>query len=420
MSDLPVRLRPLASFEVLFVCFLFSGVFKAWAPLAWVPVDLTALLATLTALSGGWLLVRGFRPHRTGVVLSLLFGLFAGYAALSLRWSPSGLYAGSKAFRLLTVTALSLVGAALVVSASRARLRRAFATAGVLAAVATVETIRVGLSPGLPTPFGTNYLIVGRLIGFGAVLIAAVLLFDRPELRYRVAGWTALGGCLLALLLAGGRGPLTSTVVVVAGLAVVALVTGHASVPRDGRVVAAGVGGVALLGGVLLAVGEAIRGVRRFLLLLDGPGDSLGGRFAHYETAVDLWLSGSTLRGHGLGGWSVLVGDADVQSYPHNLVLEILVELGVVGLALFALLVCAGVVALARGWVETGDPTSFAVAALFSFTFLNAAVTGDLNENRFLFAAIGLLAYRPVDRIGPGTAPVAGNRPHAANPGVKR
>lgn len=85
----------------------------------------------------------------------------------------------------------------------------------------------------------------------------------------------------------------------------------------------------------------------------------------------------------------------DVRLYPHNIILELAAENGFVGV--FAFLAMIGLAfgkALPRLRFEEGTAkiaNKYVTTACF-FALLNAMVTGDLNDNRMLFAMIALLS----------------------------
>jgi O-antigen ligase len=397
VSSLRLRSRRVAghlvSFEVVFALFLFSGVYKASPHLAWVPVDLTAILAVVSLLVAVGLLALGRVEIRSGPLLLVgLFGCFLAYALLTVLWTPSEIYVRDKAFRLASVTTFSLLGCALVVAQSRVRLHRFLAVSLVLALVTAAATIYpVALYGPIPVrPFGTTYLILGRMIGFGAIVAAWYLLFVSPSLARSLLATVSLAVLGVGLLLLDGRGPLAATVLTIGLLGVVAfpLASLHRRPNRLGSGLLAGVGAAT----VAVVYGDSLRVTEKFReTFSDDPDPATAGRLENWQFAFETWLSGRTITGHGLASWGPI--NDEVVRWPHNVVLELLVELGVVGLLLFSLPVVLGLVLAVSGYRETRDPGCVVVLALFVYTLLNAQVTGDLNENRFLFAAVGLLCY---------------------------
>jgi O-antigen ligase len=120
-------------------------------------------------------------------------------------------------------------------------------------------------------------------------------------------------------------------------------------------------------------------------------GDSAAVRLDFYTAAVHLWAT-SPVFGHGIGSWPVLAGYGDQRAYPHNILLEIAVELGLVGLVLFVGLLAFALRALGPWHLVRQDPIRVLILMLFASMFINALVSGDLSYNRPLFAVLGLMA----------------------------
>jgi O-antigen ligase len=95
-----------------------------------------------------------------------------------------------------------------------------------------------------------------------------------------------------------------------------------------------------------------------------------------------------------VGSFPLLIDRGDRPYYPHNLLLEILAELGLVGLLLLLFhLVFA--LWLLKPRLVGEDPLRLLVLALFVNTLVNAQVSEDLTGNRLLFAVLGLMALAP-------------------------
>ena len=379
-----------------YVAFVVSGVYKSAWYFSWIPIDLTLILGAVTVTLTGALVATGrLRLTPPAVLISVLFGVFASYAVLSGLWTPSTDYYWSKSFRLVTVTGLTLGVGAVVIGTSLRRLQYAgFATVG-LAVITAIETLyRYEQAVGDVElyPFGTNYLITGRLIGIGLLLTIGYLVLRRDDRFLSVSAIACTLVMSYALLVSGARGPM----VTVAGSVGLLLLLGikYGTLP-NGRAAIAGysvAAGLSALGLVTLA--QQLRGIRRILALADGPGRSLGLRFEFWAWTIDALHPGMLLFGEGLGSWPVLVyHEADGQYYPHNLVLEVLFELGLVGIVLIGALLGYAVVTLFRDWRAHEESTHLFLVILFIYMLANVMVTGDLNENRYLFAIVGAMAY---------------------------
>ena len=246
-----------------------------------------------------------------------------------------------------------------------------------------------------------TYLSLGRAIGPGVVVLLTfgLLIERRAWLRLPLLGFSAM--FLLLLIFIGGRGPFVAAFL--AALAVVVL----GARPRLGRTaprLLAQYLAVLLIAGLLLVAAarsprlgaDEMPATLRRLQLLSQTGLTRSSRFEHY---LDTWnrLDAGTLAGYGVGSWPLVLGYGDFRSYPHNIFLEILFEFGLPGLALFCAMLCVAL----RGAFPLGGlcqrPYAVLALGLFIGAFLNAQVSGDLNDNRWLFACLGLLMLTASD-----------------------
>jgi len=147
----------------------------------------------------------------------------------------------------------------------------------------------------------------------------------------------------------------------------------------------------------------------KFGFLMTGGGDSALERVSMYTKALELMANvPQALWGIGIGGFTVAYTGIDAPSgeYPHNIFLEAGVELGVVGLTALVALVY---------WAFAAElDLAMTLLAAMVFVVGNSLVSGDLNDNRLLFAFVGVVhAVQPVAesaRSQPTAADVAGAR----------
>ena len=118
------------------------------------------------------------------------------------------------------------------------------------------------------------------------------------------------------------------------------------------------------------------------------PTYTAGRRLTLYRWALRMFAE-KPLTGWGLGGWSYYVLDRDVPAYPHNLVLEIAAEEGVVGLAALGALLLTVLLAMRRIWRSSPDLTF--IAPVFAFSLLATMTSGDINVNRPLWLWCGVI-----------------------------
>lgn len=394
-------LAAVASFEAAFAAFVNAGYYKGAKSLAWVPVDLTALTFGLSIAAALWVVTtRGIRLPRAAIPV-LGFGMaFVLFVMASLIWSPSDVYGVQKAFYVATLTSWALLGPALVIAAEPRRAARFVFFLFAFAVWLGIDaTITAASSPGIPfvNVLGSNYLGVGRTLGIGSAIALTVALSQRVRPLWRFLAIAFFAVSLYLFLLVGGRGPLMATLV--ASLVPVVLGIGAA---REG--------GLWLrrylpwLLGIIVAIALGVTALatqpdppatlRRLQVLTTS---SMGGRSAAtraywWKGAPALWAE-RPVAGHGVGSWPVLMSFADARAYPHDIFLEILVEEGAVGLLLFVGMLAAALAALRPWRTISADPWRLLLLMLFVNALVNAMVSGDLSDNRFLFAVAGFMAF---------------------------
>ena len=405
-----VLLRNPLSFEVFFTLFLFAGRFKADPRFAWVPVDITALFFAISVAQGVFILLRRRCVlHRPALALLIGMMAFVLWALFSLAWTPGIEYAQYKALLLATVVFWAMIAPAIIIGPDPVRLQRFFTAIvgfGVWMAVESVAMIVSRSDSGFVTTFDGHYLGVGRTLGPAVAILFVQFLVDKSRVGPR---WFALGTVAVfawVMLEAGGRGPLVAGFIALLVPALVGWGVRRQSgevllrLGRHARVVST----IALLAafgvGMLVASGYAGATVRRLFVLFgqERGGASAAGRLDHWAAAWDMWVNAPIIGG-GIGAFPLWLGRPDARAYPHNMFLETLAELGIVGLFVLITVLALG---LASAWIRRrqAGPAILVASVLFVNTFLNAQISGDITDNRLLFMSLGLLAGSSVAWLG--------------------
>lgn len=394
-------LATLFSFEAVFAAFLNAGHYKAARSLAWVPVDLTALTFGLSILAAMWVVRgRGVRLPRAGVPILAFGAAYLLFVLTSLIWTPSSVYGPSKALFSATLTLWALVGPVLVISGDARRALRFALWLFVFALWLGVDAFVTSASNpqgNFVNVLGSNYLGVGRTIGIGSAIVLAIALAPRTKPLWRVLAASLFAVSLWLLLVVGGRGPL----IAVGVASLVPLVLGVGAARGGGWVLRRYVPW--LLAFVLLAAaGVAALAarpdppptLRRLEVLWNSSmgGTSAATRAYWWKQAPALWEQ-RPIAGHGVGSWPILMGFADRRSYPHDIFLETLVEEGALGLVLLLAMLAAALAALAPWRSIATDPWRLLLLMVLVNALVNAMVSGDVSDNRFLFAAAGFAAF---------------------------
>jgi O-antigen ligase len=94
--------------------------------------------------------------------------------------------------------------------------------------------------------------------------------------------------------------------------------------------------------------------------------------------------------GNGVGSWPIYFDTLDERNYPHNILVEILTEFGLVGFLFFCILLIL-VFRNIGSFLKSGQfYPAVLIFLLFLNTFINAFVSGDLPDNRVFFTMVGL------------------------------
>ena len=377
--------------------FLNAGLFKADPRLAWAPVDLT--LAGLVLI--GLLAVRRVVFAREGIPrrigwFVLWFALLA-IPVLWTRWTP---YSSEKVARLFTLT----LGVALfspILIRNRDAIWRLLICLASVGALLMLDALRQIVSDPVAyaaqlrlVAASANTIGLGRSVGTLIVVLAVV--GARASARRAPLAWGAAGLGTVVLFAAGSRGPIVAAAL--AALLGVLLASGFTA-RTAGRLTGllAVLAAAATVGWTLMPSSSADR---LFRFVQYGFSDAAGNQSAADRPrfwADALRYSRSEPGGLGWGAFTQLpISGNSEDRYPHNLWIELALEAGwLASLATLAITLVAFVRAVAFAQSSDGVAGG-ALAALLLFGMTNASVSGDVNDNRILFALICVTICAPL------------------------
>lgn len=334
------------------------------------------------------------RPPLAVVLAAPMFvtlGLI-GWMLFRLGGSPAEGY-GREKLMLFVVGNLAFMIGGLFVGWRRKHLRilllliLAVSIAG--AAVLVFEFVSGGAKTVLPDRFSISPeddpISLGRESANG-LLIGVYLLLAGRAAASRVWVIALLPVLAIALVAAGSRGPVVG---VIAGLLIFAAfaVTTPAARRRLLLVAAAAVACVIV---VPLVVPDAAISRSLSVFAVSGGDLSSNGRTGLWGLALDTFAQ-DTFLGIGTGGFAAI---QVAEQYPHNILLEAAVELGIVGLILVSWLLADVAVRLVRAWRVSASDDRLAAAvvlALFGTGVVNALFSAGFQDNRvvWLWAGVG-------------------------------
>ena len=316
---------------------------------------------------------------------------FVGIMLVSLFFTSAPLYGREKTLRFIG-TCLILMVAARYFIRDEVALRKSLKVLG------WFSVITVALYLILFVVFRGQLMEGGRFGGKEGSLImgwssaaAAVLML------YLVIGKTRLatkiiasGGVLLAMVMvvaSGSRGPFVALVFGV----VLAFFSVRSMLPSLAGIILVG-----LVGYLALHYLAPEQGRERISQGFGGEAFEESGRPYLYRIGISLFLSRPVLGG-GTGSYAPYVGQGDQRGYPHNMIIEVASEMGVIGLILMGLIFwgCFKSIMLLRFSLRELSVEGKILQYLFWVGLANSMLSFDLPDQRILFGAIGLLAAVP-------------------------
>lgn len=252
---------------------------------------------------------------------------------------------------------------------------------------------------------GSDPISLGRQAGVG-LLVAMYLVTSSRTLWVRMGALASLAPLAVGIVASGGRGPVVG---VVLGLIVLFAFLGKDPVSRR-RIPLTLVG--ALVAAVLVSQFVPGQAVNRALSVLTGTGAGVSsdGRSQLWSVALQTF-SAHPFLGAGTGGFGAINPQ---YLYPHNLLLEVASELGLVGFIPLLGILITGAMTLVgncRGALNHDRARGALVVALFVAALANAMFSGDISANGDVWLTLGLgvgmaqLRFRP--RIGEGSPAMA-------------
>ncbi|WP_448189517.1 O-antigen ligase family protein [Azospirillum sp. sgz301742] len=402
-GPLPAILDDVLSIEASYILFIFAGRYKMLPEFRSFPLDFTFLFFALTLALIVWaVFARRLKAPELDAP-NVLMMAFCALSVVSVFWSSVEPRNVDKAWRFILLGASSYFFVVVLAQEAQRRERLVRLMIGFSVALlvyyATYRWV-IGIDERelyfTGRIQGNNYLEYGDHAGI--LFFAGLATVVYGPTKWRLAAIGAAVAALFALMTIGARGPMLFAFLGVP-LTVVGLMLCR-------RVFARGMKRLLVLLAVLFAMAwagyvalVAIQGaegasaqlytVTRMTLQLSNENThSLDVREEARDLAYRRWLEQPIL------GWGM--GEFRVQhslEYPHNLSLEILMEMGLAGAVLFFPLLGIAVVTCIRvarresmGWVDA------AIVLMFLTDFLShTTVQGYLPDDRIYFAYLGLV-----------------------------
>lgn len=398
------KLKEIFRGEVFFALFLLAGNFKS--ALSFLPgsIDLTIFFLGLSMVIAIKRLIKNPKILKCSIEAIYIFFLFIVVVLGSTFYSSSTIYSIEKSMRFLIITSWAYLGVFFLIK-DRDSLKRFLNTmifiGIIMSGIAIYQFVFIQkLSFSFTSVLGSNYLALGRTVGIGIIILFFYFVDEKKKL-WNLLLILMIVQMTIALLISGGKMPLLSMGLVFSSYIFYLIISRTKDMNLKN-----GVKKLLLLMLLMIPLIIALANIGMFdvvIMRLTGLFRSLSsdtstvGRITRYITALNMW-GDKPILGKGVGSFPLFYSGTELRDYPHNIFLEILSELGILGFGVFTLLI---VTSLYNGWrlfklkFKGIDSLQMTLLLVFLYLFINANVSGSLNDNRLMFNFISLLYTSP-------------------------
>lgn len=384
--------------EMYFTLFLTAGIFKS--NFDWFPLDITALFFVLTLIVVMKRIFRKPEIYITQLIAILLMLLIVALMLISYTYAPKTNYAMVKVILFIIFSFGSFIISVFLFSYDLRKIQKflkVFALVSTLLSIITIieyfypnHFISVGLDTGI-------VIGLARAIGIGCIINLSYFLISNKGIKTKIL-------CLISLLLNINALILTASRMAIISLMICWLVLMLLSIKIKGKKIYLDKNTkiivpiflfVIVFNIYLYIVGAFDKILFRMSVLIDesNGGTSLSGRFNRFETALQMIID-NPLFGQGVGSFSYKYGGITASEYPHNIFLEVISEMGIIGLAGLLFLIIYVIYRYNKIDINKSYEImkmSVTILLITLFLFLSVNSSGDLIENRIFFAILGLM-----------------------------
>jgi len=364
-------------------------------------VDFTVLCGayTLAAMAYSFVHRRG-RVRDIFSVPILLYILLAILLLVSVAYSSSPRYGWEKSSRFATLGMIALL-APIVFVRDIKDVRILFYLligVGIALAITTMVAPDVAVvrkaAESRGSFFEADPLETATRIGVAAILVFSFVVMSRTALVARAASAGIIYLCVVAIVVTASRGPFAGLLLTwLAALFIFRKGISKVWLPVAGAAVC-----LAVIIPFVVMPARTTERIRHMFVGGDRIADTVYTRSPRFSFAwQNSWRS--PVFGHGTGAFAQDWAGHDERSYPHNMILELFYENGVVGVTigmafLIAILVRwrrAANIVYTYGFSIKEYHAVHVAGLLFIYTLMQAMKSGDLDGNRFMFFCSGLV-----------------------------
>lgn len=392
---------PVYCLLLLLMAPLFKVMFMVKMPIFQV-ADITVIAAAFTILGLSiYMINHHLRPE------ALFSGPLLCYILLALLWlvgtiySSSRLYAFEKSTRFALLSAIFFIAPQVFGFHHYNNLKasvKLIVVGSIIAAVGTLlmphANYAMAETTARATFLGGNPLSIATITGLGLVILFFDVILPEKRMAIRICCLLLIGLLFFALIFSGSRGPFIGVLIIwiltliiyfkklfkvtfplMAALFIIIISLAFIFLPKFN---------VARIGGIFQSSHQIERA---------------------YSSRAEMvaWtvkrIQEKILFGHGTGSFPVDRNGKDERYYPHNIFLEVAYELGISGtvvLLIFLGLIFGKYCKIKKILKKSGDERDPGelhnkILMIFLFLLIQALKSGDINDNRIMFMAAGMM-----------------------------
>ncbi|MHC8514308.1 O-antigen ligase family protein [Sporosarcina sp. ITBMC105] len=384
------RFSLLLSVEFYYSIFLFSGYFKESINIG---IDLTVIALLITLVLSIINILQRPSVSKRYIVPIIIFASLYLVLLVSIYYSPSvsSLDKVIK-FTFLTITAFLVP---LLTYRGIESLRKTAITITVISLLYALSVIPLIITNAGNVGFVGDqgqYQSLGRMMGIGSILLIFYF-YLKGNKKTKIIGLISLGFCIIVLFTAGSRMPIIAFIL--AGLYYVftsfKIKRGRLLYRKEMKWIFVLLFLTSPAFVFLYQNGYFETILYRFEVLMTekNGGVSANGRIEAFKTAFETWKDYPFL-GNGIGSFGLIFYGFEFYDYPHNIILELMMEQGLVGIIVFLTLLFV-VLVKSISLTRSKDPIYYVWTLVFVYFLFNSFVSGDINSNRMLFAAMSFV-----------------------------
>jgi len=373
-----------------FIVMIYSGLIK-WFDF-W-PIDPIIIFGLITILC---LIIKALSKMKISLIRGytnsmLLIFPFSIWLYISITYSFSDNYVYTKALNYILIVFSFLFPFFYINDLkSLKRFLLSFSTLGVLVSFVFLYLYIIGgndlyltyfkLTENDLNPLGIpDYLALAGPVG-----ISAIILIFQKQWSYRVLSLL----CVFTLIILSGRAPILSLIII---LIIYALVNAKLSIRffRNFTIILIS---ILFSSSYFLNLKPFERINERISVMFSGntsDNASVIVRFEMLDLSKDIFFK-SPLIGIGLGSFGIFMQGKDVRDHPHNMIVEILIEQGIIGFLLFSILFAPLIFKIIPYLITKNNYIFFICGGIFIYEFLNVMKSSSIVENRPFFTIVAI------------------------------